>query len=54
MHSVKWRPTVLLIAAGLIAALILAIVMDYTEAIAGIVGVLGGTIYKLLETEEKT
>ena len=53
MKTIKIRPTIILISLGLIGSLAYAVAVGYTEAVTGIIGVLGTTIYKLVESEEK-
>jgi len=52
--KIKIRPTVLIIAVGLVAALIVAIVKGYMETISVIAVALTGALTKLVESEEVT
>lgn len=51
--NIKWRPSILLISTGLVVGLVYAVMIGYTEAVTGIIGVLGAAIAKLVESEEK-
>jgi len=54
LMKIKIRPTVLIIAVGLVAALIVAIVKGYMETISVIAVALTGALTKLVESEEVT
>ena len=52
--SIKWRPSILLIATGLIAGLIISLLAGYGEIANAIVVALAASISKLVESEEKS
>ena len=51
--NIKIRPSILVISVGLVVALIVALQLGQTEAVAAIITAIAGTASKLVESEEK-